>query len=261
MATVRYRGYTQRDSLYWDETECLAYYGMLSLHEMFEIIGSQLTETDIEVLSFLLDETYPGGHPLDPAGWTVQPREEDPDDDEGVPPSPALLGAWRQLQPRGSPCPTAAWHKPKSGLELLMELERRGHIADGKLEPLLELLRVLTRHDLLPFVSRKKRRTVSPERMRPNYRASDKSQVDDSQVGGTSGLAQTPQEHLPQNWRSGICPPRNALAPRRKKRSRGHGWSGSRASTHRRSEGLLQTPPPLPVPPPVKVTCSKCCPP
>ncbi|KAM6968058.1 death effector domain-containing 1 [Aplochiton taeniatus] len=257
MATTHYVGYTQRDSLCWDETECLAYYGMLSLHEIFEIIGSQLTETDIEVLSFLLDEVYPGKHPLDPAGWTVQPCEDDPNHSEGVPPSPALLGAWRQLQPRGAACPTAARHKPKSGLELLMELEKRDYIGEGKLEPLLQLLRVLTRHDLLPFVCRKKRRTVSPERIRPNYRAKDKGQVADSQVRGASGLPQTPQEHLPQNWRSGIYPPRNGLAPRRKKRSRGHGWSSSgRTSSSRRSEGLLQAPPPPPLPAPAKVTCN-----
>lgn len=158
MAAVRRPGCSLRDSMYWDETECLNYYGMLSLHEVFEVVGSQLTETDIEVLSFLLEETFPGGHPLNPAGWTVEPSEGDPDD-SGVSPSPALLNAWRRLQPRGSPCPTAARHKPKSGPELLLELERRGYLSDGNLEPLLQLLRVLTRHDLLPFVSHKRRRT------------------------------------------------------------------------------------------------------
>lgn len=145
--------------MFWEETECLNYYGMLSLHEIFEIVGSQLTETDVEVLSFLLDETYHGTHPLDPAGWTPEVCAENPEASEGVSPSPRLLEAWRRLQPRGSPSPAAARHKPKSGLDLLLELERRGYLGEGNLEPLLQLLRVLTRHDLLPFVSRKKRRT------------------------------------------------------------------------------------------------------
>uniref|UniRef100_A0A3B5MW82 Death effector domain-containing 1 n=1 Tax=Xiphophorus couchianus TaxID=32473 RepID=A0A3B5MW82_9TELE len=111
---IELKATTPMDSLHWDETECLNYYGMLSLHEMFDVVASQLTESDIEALSFLLNETYPAQHPLDPF---------------------------------------------KSGLELLLELERRGYLYDGNLEPLLQLLRVLTRHDLLPFVSHKKRRT------------------------------------------------------------------------------------------------------
>lgn len=157
MAAVDYPWATVRDSLYWDETECLSYYGVLSLHEVFEIVGSQLTETDIEVLSFLLDETYSAPHPLDPAGWAVEPHEGDPDD-SGVSPSPALLKAWRHLKPLGSQQPLVPSDKPKSGLELLLELERRGYLSDGNLEPLLQLLRVLTRHDLLPLVSYKRRR-------------------------------------------------------------------------------------------------------
>lgn len=157
MAAVHHQGYPLRDSLYWDETECLNYYGMLSLHEVFEVVGSQLTETDIEVLSFLLNETCSATHPLDPAGWTVEPCEDNPDD-PGVAPSPQLLKAWQQLKPTGSQQPFLD-PKPNSGLELLLQLERRGYFSDGNLAPLLQLLRVLTRHDLLPLVSHKKRRT------------------------------------------------------------------------------------------------------
>lgn len=162
MAVMLHPGYPLKDSLYWDETECLNYYGMLSLHEVFEIVGSQLTETDIEVLSFLLNETASAAHPLDPAGWTVKPSEGEAVD-SGVSPSPELLKAWRRLQPQGSQHPLVASYMPKSGLELLLELERRGYLSDGKLEPLLQLLRVLTRHDLLPLVSHKKRRTGEVE--------------------------------------------------------------------------------------------------
>lgn len=157
MAAVHSPVYTLRDSLHWDETECLNYYGMLSLHEVFEVVGSQLTETDIEVLSFLLNETYPAPHPLDPTGWTVEPVEDNPED-SGVAPSPQLLKMWRRIKPKGSQ-PSLVDSKRKSGLELLLELERRGYLSDGNLEPLLQLLRVLTRHDLLPLVSCKRRRT------------------------------------------------------------------------------------------------------
>lgn len=157
MAAVHYPGYTLRGSLYWDETECLNYYGMLSLHEVFEIVGAQLTQTDIEVLYFLLNETYSTSHPLDPAGWTVEPAEDNPED-LGVTPSPQLLKAWRRLKPKESQQPLVD-SKPRSGFELLLELERRGYVSDGNLVPLLQLLRVLTRHDLLPLVSHKRRRT------------------------------------------------------------------------------------------------------
>lgn len=163
MAAVHHPGCPLRDSLYWDETECVNYYGMLSLHEVYEVVGCQLTETDVEVLSFLLDETCPATHPLDPADWTVKPCGGDPGD-SGVAPSTELLKAWRRLKPRGSQHPLAPSYKPKSGLELLLELDRRGYLSDGNLEPLLQLLRVLTRHDLLPLVSHKKRRTGEDER-------------------------------------------------------------------------------------------------
>ncbi|KAK1151809.1 DNA-binding death effector domain-containing protein 2-like [Acipenser oxyrinchus oxyrinchus] len=98
----------------WEEAACLSFYGMQSLHEIFEVVGSHLTDTDLEVLSFLLDETYPA---------------------------------------------TAGVHKPKDGVELLLELERRGVCDESNFNHLLQLLRILTRHDLMPFVTQKKRRS------------------------------------------------------------------------------------------------------
>lgn len=141
---------------------------MLSLHEVFEIVGSQLTETDVETLSFLLNETYSAPHPLDPAGWTVEPSEGNPDV-PGIYPSPQLLKTWRRIKPQSSQDSFEPSCKPTSGPELLLDLERRGYISDGNLEPLLQLLRVLTRRDLLHYVSHKKRRrgddgsVVSPQ--------------------------------------------------------------------------------------------------
>lgn len=157
MAAADRKGHPTRNSLDWDETQALNYYGMLSLHEVFEIVGSQLTETDVEVLSFLLNETYSAPHPLDPAGWTVEPSEGKPDV-PGFCLSPELLKTWRRIKPQSSQDSFDPLCKPTSGPELLLDLERRGYISDGNLEPLLQLLRVLTRHDLLPYVSLKKRR-------------------------------------------------------------------------------------------------------
>lgn len=97
----------------WEEDECLDYYGMLSLHRMFEVVGGQLTECELELLAFLLDEA-PGA-----AGGLSRAR---------------------------------------SGLELLLELERRGQCDENNLRFLGQLLRVLARHDLLPHLARKRRR-------------------------------------------------------------------------------------------------------
>ncbi|KAM6935305.1 death effector domain-containing 1 isoform 2-T2 [Lycodopsis pacificus] len=203
MAAVHHPGCPLRDSLYWDETECLNYYGMLSLHEVFEVVGCQLTETDIEVLSFLLNETCPATHPLDPTDWTVKPCGGDPDD-LGVSPSPELLKAWMRLKSRGSQRPLAASYKPKSGLELLLELDRRGYLSDGNLEPLLQLLRVLTRHDLLPLVSHKKRRTVSPERVGRRNRIENNQSVCASGMQHSYRQTEIPHPYFPQPFRTGI---------------------------------------------------------
>ncbi|XP_042278950.1 death effector domain-containing 1 isoform X1 [Thunnus albacares] len=254
MAIVHHPGYPLRDSLYWDETECLNYYGMLSLHEVFEIVGSQLTETDIEVLSFLLNETCSAPHPLDPAGWTVKPCEGEAVD-SGVSPSPELLKVWRRLQPQGaqgsqgSQHPLEASYKPKSGLELLLELERRGYLSDGNLEPLLGLLRVLTRHDLLPLVSCKKRRTVSPERIGQRYGIEDGEFVCASGMRHSSRQAEMPLPSFTQQLRTGIYPPMPGPTPGRRRKKRGHGWSRRPKRTSRQVQPL---PPPVP---PHKTSC------
>ncbi|TNN81692.1 DNA-binding death effector domain-containing protein 2 [Liparis tanakae] len=245
MAAVHHPGCPLRDSLYWDETECLNYYGMLSLHEVFEVVGCQLTETDIEVLSFLLDETCPATHPLDPTDWTVKPCVGDPDY-FGVSPSPELLKAWKRLKPRGSQHPFVASYKPKSGLELLLELDRRGYLSDGNLEPLLQLLRVLTRHDLLPLVSHKKRRTVSPDRNGPRYGAENNQLA--SGMQHSHRQTETPLPYFTQHLRTGIYPPPPGPSAPRRRKKRGNGWS-------RRPKKICRPSPPPPPPQPHKAFC------
>ncbi|XP_033979899.1 death effector domain-containing 1 [Trematomus bernacchii] len=225
MAAVHHPGCPHRDSLFWDETDCQNYYGMLSLHEVFEVVGCQLTQTDIEVLSFLLDEACPAPHPLDPTGWTVEPCGDDPND-PGVSPSPELLKAWMKLKPQGSQGPLVASCTPKSGLELLLELEKRGYLSDGNLEPLLQLLRVLTRHDLLPLASHKRRPTVTPERPMPH----SKKQTE------------IPQPYCAHHLRTGIIPPVTEPSASKGRKRRGNGWSCRPKRTRR-------TVPPLPPPP------------
>ncbi|XP_023665798.1 death effector domain-containing 1 isoform X2 [Paramormyrops kingsleyae] len=235
----------QRYSLYWEETECLSYYGMLSLHEIFEVVGSQLTETDVEVLSFLLEETYPGQHPLDPAGWTPDVSDEDS-------PSHRLLEAWRRIEPRSAPCPSESRHRPKSGLELLLELERRGYVSEGNLEPLLQLLRVLTRHDLLPFVSRKKRRTVSPERHNVELLAEDQREVSCVELINSYRQTNYSQDYSSQQWRAGVDPSRQTRSSARRKRGR-----GTRRANLTPQQRVAELSEALPAPQPVqeKITC------
>lgn len=59
------------------------------------------------------------------------------------------------MRPPGAPGGLA---RARSGLELLLELERRGQCDESNLRLLSQLLRVLARHDLLPHLARKRRR-------------------------------------------------------------------------------------------------------
>ncbi|XP_062393979.1 death effector domain-containing 1 isoform X2 [Sardina pilchardus] len=244
----------------WEETECFTYYDMLTPHEIYEVVGSQLTEADVEVLSYILDEMYPNEHPLDPEQWTEMARARDSGLLEVVAPAdPRLVRAWRRA--RGGPrarggvgaacacaCSEVARHRPKCGVELLLELERRGHLSEGNLEPLLQLLRVLTRHDLLPFVSRKKRRTVSPER---DYPVPMETAAMERTSEETASCSHTgpPSDCSSELWREGVDPVR-AAAPPRRKRGKGRQW------TRRKGPKPQECPPPPPPPPvPNKVTC------
>ncbi|XP_060222397.1 DNA-binding death effector domain-containing protein 2 isoform X2 [Meriones unguiculatus] len=153
----------------WEEEECLDYYGMLSLHRMFEVVGGQLTECELELLAFLLDEA-PGA----PGGLA----------------------------------------RARSGLELLLELERRGQCDESDLRLLSQLLRVLARHDLLPHLACNRRRPVSPERYSCGSSSPSSSRADD----GCERRRQSRQ----RRWDAGSPP------SKRQRRSRGRPSSGAR---------------------------------
>ncbi|XP_077116044.1 DNA-binding death effector domain-containing protein 2 [Ranitomeya variabilis] len=208
----------------WEEEECLEYYGMLSLHRVFDAIGSQLTDSDIEALSFLLNESYPFTHPLDPNIWTVE--------EAGEVPRGALLAAWQRWNlhsnvSNNADLDTSHLHRPKNGTELLLELERRGRCDESNFKHILQLLRVLTRHDLIPYVSLKRPRTVSPERCTygPSVVDSDK-QMD----GCLNSTSQTREE----SWETGS----NA-----KKRKRARKINRRRCTNQNKSKASSSSPP------------------
>uniref|UniRef100_H3AF90 Death effector domain containing 2 n=1 Tax=Latimeria chalumnae TaxID=7897 RepID=H3AF90_LATCH len=154
---------------YWDEEWCLDCYGMNSLHKVFEVVGTQLTDQDVEVLSFLLEESYPWTHPLDPTLWEVEEEErgqEEPGRRQAGSENFWCRTGRSRLGQRRDPTywDTSSIPKPKNGVELLLELERRGRCDESNFRHLLQLLRILSRHDLLAYVTQKKPRTVSPER-------------------------------------------------------------------------------------------------
>ncbi|XP_063734422.1 death effector domain-containing 1 isoform X2 [Eleginops maclovinus] len=172
-------------------------------------------------------------------GWTVKPCEDDPND-LGVPPSPELLKAWMRLKPEGSQGPLVASCAPKSGLELLLELEKRGYLSDGTLEPLLQLLRVLTRHDLLPLVSHKCRPTVTPERIGPMPRSKKPTEI--------------LHPYYAQRLRTGVVPPVTGPSVSGRRKKRGNSWS--RRPTRSSRTGPPLPPPPPPPPPAHKDSCN-----
>ncbi|XP_064359631.1 DNA-binding death effector domain-containing protein 2 [Dromaius novaehollandiae] len=220
----------------WEEDECLEYYGLLSLHRLFEVIGAQLTENDVAVLSFLLQETPPGPHPLDPALWA----------EEGAQPPAPLLERWRRRRrPRRAAAAAGGGGRRRAGgggggVELLLELERRGLCDESNLRHLLQLLRVLTRHDLLPYASLKRPRTVSPERYTCGPSVGADRRVD-SCLDAAS--AEPRQEHWDAASTSG----------KRKRASRGRTRANAPGRRRRRG-GAAAAPAPQPETP-AKVTC------
>ncbi|CAJ0938828.1 unnamed protein product [Ranitomeya imitator] len=223
----------------WEEEECLEYYGMLSLHRVFDAIGSQLTDSDIEALSFLLNESYPFTHPLDPNIWTAE--------EAGEVPGGALLAAWQRWNrhsnaSNNADSDTSHLRRPKNGTELLLELERRGRCDESNFKHILQLLRVLTRHDLIPYVSLKRPRTVSPERCTygPSIVDSDK------QMDGC--LNSTTSQTREESWETGS----NA-----KKRKR-VGKINRRRCTNQNKSKVSSSAPPAAETTQSKVTCGKC---
>ncbi|XP_067874530.1 death effector domain-containing 1 isoform X2 [Heterodontus francisci] len=222
----------------WDEEEVLAYYRMLSLHQMFELVGSQLSHTDVEALSFLLDEAYP----LDQALWAAAEEPApggggEEEQEEGAAAAAAERGPApeRRLErfgrrARSQALDSGALHRPKSGVRLLFELERRGLCDESNFRNLLQLLRVITRHDLLPYVGQKRGRAVSPERCTyggPVSRAGEQME---------NCLNSERANSTPREWESGT--PRNKRQSTSRRRGQGAGKRrGRKRNVLRNREG------------------------
>lgn len=223
-------------ALPWEEEECLEYYGMFSLHQLFDVIGSQLTDSDIDALSFLLNESYSFNHPLDPSIWTVE--------EAGEMPSSALLSAWKRWNRHSKPAEDlerSEIRRPKNGIDLLYELERRGYCDEGNFRHLMQLLRVLTRHDLLPYVSMRRRRPVSPERYTYGPSVMDsKKQMDEC-------LNPTASQSSEENWETGSTA---------KKRKRSANVKRGRCQKPKKSK--VSSAPEQAEPTQNKVTCGEC---
>ncbi|XP_044526987.1 DNA-binding death effector domain-containing protein 2 [Gracilinanus agilis] len=185
----------------WEEDECLDYYGLQPLHRVFQVVGAQLSEQELAVLSFLLDEALPA------------PQESPPG-----------------LAPRRSPQPAPA----RSGLELLLELERRGQCDEARLGPLKQLLRVLSRQDLLPRLSLKRMRPVSPER----YSCSPSGSETERPEGNCLGPASTTSPRA--QWETGSPPGKRQR--RSLGRTRGRRRRGLQGALRARNPGSSSTP-------------------
>lgn len=101
----------------WPEQAVDNSHGLYSLHQMFDVVGAQLTHRDVRVLSFLfvdvIDEYERGGI--------------------------------------------------RSGRDFLLALERQGRCDETNFRHILQLLRIITRHDLLAYVTLRKRQAVCPD--------------------------------------------------------------------------------------------------
>ncbi|XP_012690052.1 death effector domain-containing protein isoform X2 [Clupea harengus] len=167
----------------WPEEAVDNAYGLYSLHRMFDIVGAQLTNRDVRVLSFLfvdvIDEYERGGI--------------------------------------------------RNGRDFLLALERQGRCDETNFRHVLQLLRIITRHDLLPYVTLRKRQTVCPDPVDKYLEETSVRYVSPRGTGenreGTSHRRTGPQPLIccsPSGPR--VCPPRAKPGPSvpSRKRKRAH---------------------------------------
>uniref|UniRef100_A0A3B1IUH2 Death effector domain-containing protein n=1 Tax=Astyanax mexicanus TaxID=7994 RepID=A0A3B1IUH2_ASTMX len=109
----------------------------------------------------------------------------------------------------------------RSGKDFLLALERQGRCDETNFRHVLQLLRIITRHDLLPYVTLRKRQTVCPD---PVDKYLEETSV--RYISPRGGRADS-QQATPHR-RAGVCspvgPPRAKPAPHtpNRKRKRAH---------------------------------------
>ncbi|KAM4751682.1 death effector domain-containing protein [Cyanocitta cristata] len=109
----------------------------------------------------------------------------------------------------------------RSGRDFLLALERQGRCDESNLRQLLQLLRIITRHDLLPYVSLKRRRPVCPDLVDKYLEETSIRYVTPRAPGGAAPGLGHPHKSVPAPHPSLCCPPGGPqLGPKRPGRAR-----------------------------------------
>ncbi|KAM6999378.1 death effector domain-containing protein [Passerculus sandwichensis] len=109
----------------------------------------------------------------------------------------------------------------RSGRDFLLALERQGRCDESNLRQLLQLLRIITRHDLLPYVSLKRRRPVCPDLVDKYLEETSIRYVTPRAPGATPPGLGHPHKSVPAPHPSLCCPPGGPqLGPKRPGRAR-----------------------------------------
>ncbi|XP_036253797.1 death effector domain-containing protein isoform X1 [Molothrus aeneus] len=109
----------------------------------------------------------------------------------------------------------------RSGRDFLLALERQGRCDESNLRQLLQLLRIITRHDLLPYVSLKRRRPVCPDLVDKYLEETSIRYVTPRAPGGAPPGLGHPHKSVPAPHPSLCCPPGGPqLGPKRPGRAR-----------------------------------------
>nr|XP_046254172.1 death effector domain-containing protein isoform X2 [Scatophagus argus] len=95
----------------------------------------------------------------------------------------------------------------RSGRDFLLALERQGRCDETNFRHILQLLRIITRHDLLPYVTLRKRQAVCPDPV-DRY-------LEETSVRYISPRGTVPSKDTPSNRRTGphVDPPRMKPVP------------------------------------------------
>nr|XP_021401769.1 death effector domain-containing protein isoform X2 [Lonchura striata domestica] len=100
----------------------------------------------------------------------------------------------------------------RSGRDFLLALERQGRCDESNLRQLLQLLRIITRHDLLPYVSLKRRRPVCPDLVDKYLEETSIRYVTPRAPGGTApGLGHPHKSDIRLRVRAEYCQHDSAL--------------------------------------------------
>ncbi|XP_035237356.1 death effector domain-containing protein [Anguilla anguilla] len=113
----------------------------------------------------------------------------------------------------------------RSGRDFLLALERQGRCDETNFRHVLQLLRIITRHDLLPYVTLRRRLTVCPDPVDKYLEETSVRYVSPRGLGESSGVP--PHRRAGEGWgRTGpqpvihcspsgpqVCPPRTKPAP------------------------------------------------